>query len=211
MKNEEKILGLYVAHNDVMRPEFCAPFQQGDYVFATECHRVIRIAKDATSGDYVNAEKPNALSVFILMSEEITITKEEILSKLSEVELVPETKTVGENIKCEECDGEGTVMWKYNTYEREYDCPVCYGSGYSSEERKIPTKNMIPDENGEIQLADKLFFVYNINSLLQTMDLIGVDEITMKHNANKPDEQALFYFNKDVDVAVMPKLTNYCK
>lgn len=200
MKNEKEIFELYVDLQSVMN----APFIQDGFVYATNGQVLIRTAKSETNGTYAHSQTPKCSSVFIYTNKELVITARELEKLLSEVEQEEETRKVGEDIECRECKGTGEVTWEYERWTKEDECPVCDGSGYSSQAKYVPTGKMIPNMYAPIHIGDKTFKSQYVITLLKTMNLMGVSSVVMKYNEGEPYEQVVFNFNINTDVLIMP-------
>lgn len=200
MKNEKEILEMYVAPNFAW---FNSSFSQEGYVIATDGCVLIRIRQSQTEGEYINIERPNVKSVFKETTSSSILTICSINKMLSNVKKVKEVKYIGKDIKCHECNGEGTVLWEYRSYAEEFDCPVCNGTGYESCEKEVQTGMMIPDPEEIVSIFGKRFRVKYLSVLKKTMELMDITEITMKYN-NVPLEQALFCFGENTEVLLMP-------
>jgi hypothetical protein len=203
MKDEQKILDMYVARDD-LRPVLQAPFTQGGYVYATDARILIRIRESVVTGSYPVAENPNNSRFFIETNREETITIQQLEELLSRVEMIEETHVVGKSVTCEECGGSGLVYWEHGRYEKEDDCPACDGSGYSQQERKVITGNMTLNKLAPVKLGGRTFSAGYIQTIVQTMELLGIHEIAMRYNEYNEMKQVIFNFSPDVDVILMP-------
>jgi hypothetical protein len=203
MKNEKQLFDMYVDAGDG-RPVLRTPFTQNGYVFASDRRILIRIRESAVKGAYPHSQNPkNPSSFFMETRKEKTITLKQLERLLSKVERVEEVKKIGENIKCEECAGDGEVTWEYKHWERKDYCPACDGEGYTGEIKEVSTGRMIPNPYAAIKLGDKTFRARYIQTIVKTMKLLEIHKITMQYNGNSPFEQAIFNFNADIDVILM--------
>lgn len=198
MKNESEILCLYIDEN-ADREIIKHPFTQDGYVYATDSHILIRVNKNIVEGEYQQQEKPGCSHLFINTRKELVINIELLEKLLSNIERVEEEKTVGEDIVCDECRGEGQVLWEYKRFEEYFDCPKCDGSGHSIESKNVPTGKMIPDPDALIELGGKTFSVKYISILIKTMELLGIYTVIMHYN-DTPHEQVIFNFRMDISV-----------
>ncbi|MDR1022887.1 MAG: hypothetical protein LBL94_06425 [Prevotellaceae bacterium] len=207
MKNESKVFGMYAAGSHAIRQEFGAPFTQNGYVYATDERILIRVRESAAKGAYTHSEKYGCAKLFNVAAEqEEVISARQLKKLLSEVELVEETHTVSETIKCEVCGGYGEVHWEYESWGKDDDCPACSGSGYTHKEKKIPAGKMITNESALVKLGNKTFTLRYIRVIAETMKLLGIATITMRYSESEPSRQAIFSFSPDVDVLLMPTL-----
>jgi hypothetical protein len=202
MKNERKVFGLYAEKTEERKLLKC-PFIQNGYVYASDGYILIRVRESAVKRAYKSSNLLGCSSLFTETDGEESITLDRLKTLLSAVKKVEETKTVGENIECEECGGSGEVEWEYNSYTRVDECPVCGGSGYSKMKRQVPTGKIIADPCALINLGDKTFAAKYIEIIAQTMGLLKVNKVTMLHNASRPHEKAVFKFNEDVDALLV--------
>jgi hypothetical protein len=205
MNNEKQLFDMYVVA-DEFGTILTAPFIQNGYVYASDRRILIRIRESAVKEAHkIHSRNPaNCSSFFMETRKEKAITLRQLETLLLAVEQIAEIKTVSENIKCEECEGDGYVVWGYEDWEKRGRCPACDGDGYTSETKEVPTGRMIPDPYAAIKLGDKTFRADYIQIIVNTMKLLEVHKITMQYNGNSPLEQAVFNFNADIDVLLMP-------
>lgn len=179
--DEKKLLDLFIDNENIFHPEYNNPYRNDGYVYATNTRKMIRIKENAVRGDYKTAE----IALNIAKNNcNYTITAENIEKVLSAIPQIEEIMSVGNNIKCSECDGEGTVTWKYtdknwNDYEIEEDCPVCEGVGYIEKERQIKTGRIIPNPNTVVKVGKNNIMATNLQVLLDAMRIIGVMEVRL--------------------------------
>lgn len=179
--DEKKLFDLFVDNENIFHPEYNNPYRKDGYVYATNARKMIRIKENAVRGDYKTA----GITLNIAKNNcNYTITAENIEKVLSAIPQIEEIMSVGNNIKCSECDGEGTVTWKYtdknwNDYEIEEDCPVCEGLGYIERERQIKTGRMIPNPNTVVKVGKNNIMATYLQVLLDAMRIIGVMEVRL--------------------------------
>lgn len=197
MKNEKEILEMYVGRR------YPNPIKQREYVFATDGNILIKINESDIEGEYVSSDKPNAESVLIETRNSKTLSIGFIDKLLSDVEKVEEVKYIGEDVECKECNGEGTVLWEYMSYTKEFDCPVCNGTGYESYKKEVPTGRMIPDPWEALPIFGKIFRVKYLSVLKRTMEIMNLSEIEMRYN-DISLEASIFCFGENTEVLLMP-------
>jgi hypothetical protein len=107
-------------------------------VNATDCHIVISsYDEDLVKGnDYETIDKPLLDRTYeefdnAQVCKNVVLEVEKLKRCLEQVEKNKAIKHVG---TCSECGGDGTVEWEYvdnngEQHFREYDCPVCNGTG----------------------------------------------------------------------------------
>jgi uncharacterized protein (UPF0335 family) len=76
----------------------------------------------------------------------------------------------------------------------------------SEAERAEEESTGLMGEFFSVKLAGKAFSVYYIQVIIKTMKLLGIQEIAMRYNENKPYRQAIFNFSQEVDVLLMPRM-----
>ena len=99
--------------------------------------------------------------------------------------------------RCPECGGDGTVLYEHtdqngHIHTQVFDCPICQGRG------KVPEYDAI-----RYQFAiHGLFLAYHpIMLLLDTMQLLGVDSLTLRFAS--PTERALLFGVEDKDIDIL--------
>ena len=108
---------------------FKTPFIFGNYTWATDAYTILLLPKQ--EGD--NYTENDIIKYYISMIENqtspITYSLQDLKDLLGEKVIEP----IYEEIKCEDCDGFGTVEFEYfssvtrQTYESEQECPLCKG------------------------------------------------------------------------------------
>lgn len=197
----DKVLTLYISEAET--EAFRKPMVQGDYVFATERHVLIRIAKHLAIGDYPSRQTPNCAALF---NEELNCDEVITTSSLRDLvkkytKMIPETRQ--DEAECEECGGAGYVMWKYKTWISEHECPVCLGEG-SIEGEAIPTGNVIADPTTPIPLGKVYFRQEYLQTLLDTLELLNEKSFTIVRA--DPYGANIFVINENVSVIIAPTL-----
>lgn len=199
--NEKELFDLFVNKDDMAIPiTTLKPYRRDGYVYATDCKKLIRVRESVISGEYEATDKmalnwPENNCCY-------TITANDIQKVLSEIPQEEETEIVGHNVKCPECDGDGTVWWEYRdkkfeTHEAEHDCPVCDGSGYVEKEKTRKTGRMIPDLSVRIKVGDNNLIAAYLQALLDAMHIIGVSEVGLVHQTD------IDHFKIDDNISIM--------
>ena len=212
MKNELEILNLYT-DPDSLRDVLKAPFEQNGYVVASDGYCLIRIEKSVINGSYNHQDYPKIAGegsekLFPSTNHGCRMSIDDFREAIKDAPQIEETKVVRDAVKCEECEGEGSVVWVYEAsardYEEEYDCPVCNGCGYSKE-IKEKTGRMIADPEAATMIQDRYFLVRNIERMIRTMELLEADDVWLRFDTQRPYEQMQFEFvSKKVDGLMMP-------
>lgn len=193
MNNEKELLNLYTS-KDENRPVLHRPFLLGGYVFATDTYSLIRISRKLCEneyGDRPNGLKPPDVSQIIpkpTMSKQLTTKRLHAALKRAHGE---------SDRRCPECGSDGTVLYEHtdqngHIHTQVFDCPICKGKG------KVPEYVSI-----RYQFAiHGLFLAYHpIMLLLDTMQLLGVDSLTLRFAS--PTERALLFGVEDKDIDIL--------
>lgn len=196
-----KVLSLYISEAET--EAFREPMVQGDYVYATERHVLIRIAKHLAIGDYPSRPIPNCAALFNKESNcDETITTSSLRDLVKEyTKMIPETRQ--DKAECKECGGEGYVMWEYKTWVSEHECPVCLGRG-SIEGEAVPTGKVMADPTTPIPLGEALFRQECLQILLDTLELLGAENFRIIRA--DPYGVNIFVINENVSVIMAPTL-----
>lgn len=104
--NEKELLGLFTNRLD-SRPMFTHPYLKDGYVCATNGNKIIKIKADTLDGKYEPTDKMNL--AWPPQNCDYLITVRDLENALASVPQVEEEIKVGENVKCPECNGCGTV------------------------------------------------------------------------------------------------------
>ena len=180
--NEKDLFDLFVDRDNDIKPMYNNPYRRDGYVYATDGRKLIRIKENAVRGNY---ETTDTMKLdFPSNNCNYIITDKDIEKALSNIPHEEEVIEVGNNVKCPECDGEGTVTWKYtdkdwNDHELEEDCPVCEGSGYIEKAREERTGRKIPVLSTIIKVGRNNLTADFLQTLLDAMRIIGVSEVRL--------------------------------
>lgn len=181
--DEKRLFDLFVNRDDLTIPLITMKsYRRDGCVYGTNCQKLIKVKKDILSGEY---ETTNEMKIeFPMQNCDYTVTESDLRKVLSEIPQEEETETVGQNIKCPECDGDGTVWWEYRdkkfeTHEAEHDCPICDGSGYVEKEKTRKTGRMIPSPIQIIKVGKNNIMSGYLLTLLDAMNIIRVSEVRL--------------------------------
>lgn len=180
--NEKDLFDLFVDIDNDIQTIYNNPYRRDGYVYATDGRKLIRIKENVVRGNYETNDKmkldiPTDNCDYIITDKDI----EKVLFNIPHEE---EVIKVGNNVKCPECDGEGTVTWKYtdrdwNDYELDEDCPVCEGSGYIEKVRKERTGRKISVLSTIIKVGRNNLTAGFLQTLLDAMKIIGISEVRL--------------------------------
>ena len=197
---KQKAFSLFY-HKEHDEPRLQNPFEQNGKFYATDRYVLIRC-------DSIDFEFKN---------EYVAPTVEPLIPKPNRRELIDfrqvdfekyktidELSKVGEDVICSDCNGDGEVEWEYEGYTREFECPVCDGSGYSSECKYLPTGVKIVG-NATIKLYDALLDIKYFYKLKELQELTGCDVYLV--NYTFPTKAILFSCG-EFEVIIMPLTYN---
>lgn len=191
---------------DEIRPKMLLPFEFDGKIYATDAHKLIRCDKSILEFELTNTYPPlNCASVIPKTNcNRVVKTKFEDFDIFKTADAFDK---FGEDIKCNECDGEGEVEWDYKNHSKTDDCPICSGSGYSSEVRFVKNGKKT-FENLAYLTVDGVFFNINVfKSIFEAQKIIG-DEIVSLNICTKTNP-ALFKIG-NYEFVIMPILnTDY--
>ena len=199
----EEIFRLFCAENE-LREVMKNPFhdENGRSVTATNGYCLIRCDKELVDFEVNNTFKAyNSDEVFQPFNLSKVINIDE--SVFEPYKTTKEFKRVGEDVVCRECKGEGEVMWEYERWEREFECPLCEGSGCESEKKSVPTGRMIVGFNQIIKFGDAYFNYGVFSKLIEAQKLIGSEIVLL----NTPIAQKAACFKIGVyEILIMPTI-----
>lgn len=186
--------------NDGIRPVMLLPFEWDGKIYGTDAHKLIRCDKTFLEFELTNSYKPINAEACIpkINCNRIVANKLEDFDVFkTEDELIKN----GEDIECSECDGEGEVEWEYRHHSKMDDCPVCNGSGFSSESRLVPTGKKTFPQYAYLTI-DGVFFNINIfKSIFEAQKIIGEEIISLnKVETYKP----AFFRIGNYEFVIMP-------
>jgi hypothetical protein len=101
---------------------------------------------------------------------------------LAKCKTIPKTITVGKDVKCPECKGDGMVLWEYRDsglclHEDYFDCPICDGTGLIEHSREIETDEKIINPDAVISINRMPFRAEILNKAAQIMRLFGIEQL----------------------------------
>lgn len=183
------------------RPVMHKPFEVDGFVYATDAHVLVRIIKDRYKLKLDNPHKPlnlSKISFDFVSSEKLKLNKKDF----DKLKTKDELKEVGNIEKCDSCDGFGEVEWEFESYTRDFDCPVCDGEGKIGKSEKIPTGEKTFGDI-VIEIDGKYFNPNFIDKIFTVKDLVGGDIIFKKTK----DMTGLFQV-KDFEIIIMPLMND---
>ena len=199
--NEKDLFDLFVDRDNDIQPMYNNPYQRDGYVYATDGKKLIRIKENAVRGNYETTDKMKL--DFPIDNCDYTVSDKDVEKFLSKLPHMDEMIAVGNNVKCPECDGEGTVTWKYtdkdwNDHELEEDCPVCEGSGYIEKVRPEKTGRKLPILSFIVKVGSNNMLAAYLQTLLDAMRIIGVSEVRLV-----AQDKICNHFRIDENISIM--------
>ena len=178
---KKEILNLFVnKYNRTGCPlVFENPIEQKGYTIASDA-RVMVWFKTEVPGTFKEELKPDLNNFIHFYSNyNLEIKYIDIEKLLSNPPLVDEEKGSDKQIKCNECDGDGSVDAEYDgrkqTYTISCDCPVCDGSGKVDDEDMVRTGKQIVPKDYAVEINGFLFSYEIANTLLKTMQILKAE------------------------------------
>lgn len=208
MEHYKKAFQLFVSKDDY-RPEFMQPFKRNGVYYATDAYSAMILPETVADLGYEEQLKPDIEKV---IPKEETMNVEIKISELKDkmiLELIDEEIEYGKNVKCPECEGEGTVEAEYDgkekTWEIEVDCPKCDGCGNSEETYKRKTGKQVPNPISKYRLLDVGYQYTQLGRLIAAAELLGADTIVKTFGTRT--SPSLFKVG-EAKFLVMPSLMN---
>ena len=167
----------------------------------------------------INNPYPPGINVNIFsenLSEQYTISLNDITESISKVTTVDERKRVKVKTKYEECEacwGSGIVYadatFRGETYDLEFECPICGGSGEVPVSKDfvpleddskdfitfkyVKTGRKIVDENKLISIGKGIYKASYVDNVREVMSLINCETAFVRFN-NKSREGGIITF-----------------
>lgn len=189
---------------DEMRPEMLTPFPLGGNIYATDGYTLIRVLDSNVDFDY---EKKETTLLVLKAIPEINTSEIINIDAIDWSALMTKDETIleGKDVECGHCKGEGIVeddfIYKGKTYNYEYDCPVCDGSGYEEEKRKIPTGNKTFGDYDVVIFKGIAFYATKFYKLKEVKDLLGGDVELISQNG---EARAVMFRIGIAEIIIMP-------
>lgn len=189
------LLNLFVSA-DSIRPALKYPFQQEQFMIATDAHAMVVIDKNLCKKEYVNEHKaPNALKIFndVVRNCSETIS----IDRLFSAEL--HFDVTYSYMDCDKCNGDGVI--ECTECGHEYECKACDGEG----QIKIPgnrCRKKVSCGRNYITIGEATFHPAGVDTLLNAMFVLGLNEC--QHIANHRNSSNIFKLNDHCHVLLMP-------
>lgn len=201
IKSIDELLQMFVSI-DEHRVKFMKPWRERNQVFATETHILIRVNGYLTTADYPQYNSDNTNKLFPTGTPNGILTALTLENAISYAPLIDEMITVGEDVDCKECNGDGRVDWEYRHWTRAFECPVCDGSGYMSLSKSEPSGRKVIAPDAAVRIGLLNFRVSLLQLLLEAMRFCDCVECTVTFGSSTA--ATLFNLNDDIDIIIMP-------
>lgn len=199
--DEKKLLGLFHDKGSLT----AMPLLKDDKVFAADNHKAIYINAEVCQGVYERTEMFDM--IFPPVEQELNIPLLRLQNAYDSLPKVEDEEYDQE--ECTECNGTGSVEWKYvdkngKTHHQDCDCPACDGWGFFKRNIRKCYKT---EYNAIIKLDG--FFINNrhIKAIIDALFLLGKDHITLLSKAKK-DSVVWAYFRIDENITII--VAPYC-
>jgi hypothetical protein len=202
LKTESSLSDVFYlfCHNyDPTQPVMKTPFEINGYIYATDGHALIRCKKSDCDFEIENAHTPPNCEAVIPTPNTNTVLNID-KSVFEQYKTADEYESIGEDRECSICKGRGEVTWKFDCYTKEYDCPVCSGSGLEAESRSVETGRKTIG-NFRVKLNETYLRMDLFYRLVRAQDVLGGD-ITLLFQST-PTSAVLFKVGF-CEILVMP-------
>lgn len=178
----DKLLFSYINKSGWLE-NFMKPMRSGGYVFATDLNNAIIVNADAidSATNYPEYSEDLLPEKFRELTEcGYTVSLDDVEAAIACVPLVDQIVPVGNDVCCDECDGDGYVSWSYTDkggvlHNCNHHCPVCDGTGLMERVTMMKSGDKVPNPKYYITV---LGYEVQVNSLVlmrDTMKLLGIE------------------------------------
>lgn len=193
-----RLLYLFTADNG-FRPVLFNPFEEGDYVCATDANVLIRVAKKYIYGDFKTDKRtPDVSRVMPELNPKYIITDANLQDAFVRLGIDYNLML----IDCAECNSEGEVRWHYIDHDGDEhfmyaECPCCQGT------------KVVQNGSGKMcKIDSECFDARYILLLYHVISTLGIRHVDVTVD---PRRQFLFHVAEGVDVVIMPLATEGLK
>lgn len=207
MKDEEVILRKCVGEEDFTA--FEAPYDAVDgWVYGCDRHMFVRIKKEECEGTYPEYRKGSVTQDMVGAPSDLYLPLSELADTLAKCPLIDEEEEVGEDVECDECEGDGIIYVDYWSRKRnryfdlQCECPVCGGTGYMEHVKMVKTGRKVLDPMAVVSI-DGLGFKADYLAVLK--DLAGMMGVGSMHIVNFGKARAMVVqLSESVQFGIMP-------
>lgn len=182
ISNEKELFDLF-CDKDSCFEQYRKPFLNLGHneVWAANLHTAVAVKSELVSEKY---RKRKIKDLTFGTPCNTIVTLKAIKDALAKLPMVEEEET--EDVECDECDACGKVECEYVDKDGfrhgvMAECPICFGTGYVDGAPK-KTGKMVVDFCTPIKLGEAYFMGHLLDVLAQSMELIGLERLTMTHH-----------------------------
>lgn len=203
--NYSAVLELFTC-KDITRKEWSLkPFRIEGNVYATDFYCMVWFDEKLipSAQEIIIHDNPKVLSVIPIGSNiRKQITIDDIKTAISHCPTEKDFDWVGEDIVCKECNGDGDVVWEYNEYQKEFECPKCDGEGLTSKRRQKYNGKQVVTDASLIKIKRSYFSAKFLQRIIDLAELLNESSVTLV-NQPTPDKANLFEMG-NVSLLIMP-------
>ena len=203
---KKELLQLFVSYNPYREWMF-EPFTVKGHTGATDGSIILLM--EGEYRDYTALSEEYSERVFQVIPPENLNFPIPVADLVGALSRTPEIEEVTyQDQECDACDGDGEVEWefdhKHRSYNMEYECPVCKGSGNSPDQKETTTGLLIMDPEAVIQIKECRLLVGYIEKLLKVAEFHLADEVVLVSQTG-PSSPSLFKV-ATTRVLIMPRM-----
>lgn len=199
--NIDELLQRFVS-TDEDRPKFMKPWRERNKVFASETHILIRVNGYMTTADYPEYNSDNTNKLFPTGVPNGMLSAAILENAISYAPLVDEMERIWNDIECVVCDGEGQVEWEYRHWTKRFDCPCCFGTGYTETAQMKATGRKVIDPEATIKIGLVCFRAVFLKQILDAMEYCGCQETAVTLGTRSTATR--FNITDEIDIILMP-------
>lgn len=203
MKNNyDKILDIFTYKEKVNPKEWGRlPFVIDEKVYASDFNSLVFFNKEKCS-EYETLK----LNVSGVIPKEINqsfiIKVSELKEAFIKIPLIEGYEIKGEDIECEDCNGDGEVDWEYKNHTKQYECPVCDGDGKSFIAPRVKNGIFKHESGYYVDILNTRFASKYLQKLIDVCEILEETEIELISQTEK--SKANLFRIKDVKIVIMP-------
>lgn len=207
-KISKEIFAPYLYEANSIRPLLENPFLCNGSVCATDNKVLLMIKEDLLEDKFeVVKNTPDVSKVIPVCNCELVLNRNVLSETINNLPKKDIMKEISPEISCMECEGDGEVEWKYedrnyHNHSKWFECPCCGGTGVYKKAVLEPTGRKEPDFYALVILNGVGIWGTNLQILLDTMDFLGIAEVTIQSLHNK--DSCLIRIAEGVDFVFMP-------
>lgn len=196
----QRVLDLFIEKSN-FRLGITLPFEINNKIYATDAYTLIRVDKDKCDVVIDNPYNPPDCEAVIPaqnMSLKLDLSEVDFEKYLTEDEFI----VVGDDVICNECDGDGSVEWEYKSWVLEEDCPKCKGVGVTDTAQNIKTGKKIFG-NQVVQILGTYLDIHRFYRLVEVQRIIGGDIYLIGFSQSK-----LLFLVGECEILIIANLDN---